>query len=117
MKIGGEYIDARKWIFIGAASLSSTTAQVALEVKGTTPVVGCNFGATGKGLGTCEAAGFALLPAEGAALAAGPVLTGPPGLTAVTKGVKRKFNKKGIAKLRLKLGCSRTPARSSCSWW
>jgi hypothetical protein len=91
------------WIFISAASLSSTTAQVAVAVKGTTPVVDCNFGATGKGLGTCEAAGFALVPGQGAALAAGPVLSGPSGLTAVTKGVKRRFNKKGLAKLRLKL--------------
>lgn len=91
------------WIFISAASLSSTTAQVALAVKGTTPVVDCNFGSTGKGLGTCEAAGFALVPGQGAAVVAGPVIAGPTGLTAVTKSVKRRFNKKGRAKLRLKL--------------
>ncbi len=83
--------------------MSSTPADVALTVKGITPVVDCNIGGTGKGLGTCEGAGFALLPTESGAVATAPAIAGPPGLTAVTKSVTRKFNKKGKSKLRLKL--------------
>jgi hypothetical protein len=90
------------WIFIGASSLSSTTAEVGLTVKGRTPVLDVDVGATGKGLGSVEAAGFALV-GDAAPLATVGAITGPPGLSAVTKNVRRNFNRKGRARLRLKL--------------
>jgi hypothetical protein len=96
------------WIFVGASSLSSTTADVAIEEKGKAIVLNVDIGETGKGLGFIEGAGFALLPTGSAAIVSAGVITNPPGLSVVTKkpDKQRKFNKKGRAKLRLKLNPS-----------
>lgn len=96
------------WIFIAAQSLSSTPAEVGVKPKGTTPVVDCDAGATGRGLGVCEAGGFAIVPgaastADDAVATGAPVLTAPAGLTAVTKSLRQKFNRKGHAKIKLTL--------------
>ena len=95
--------DARldSWIFIGAGSLSSTTADVALSVRGRIPVVDVDVGATGRGLGTAEAAGFAL--GGGVAAPAAAAITAPSGLTAATRNVRRSVNRRGRARLRLRL--------------
>ena len=91
-------------IFLQASGVSSTPADVAVQAKGTTLIVDCNSGATGKGLGTCAATGFAIVPGgSGAVATEASVIKVPTGLTAVTKSVTRKFNKKGRAKLRLNL--------------
>ena len=93
------------WIFVGASSLSSTTAGVDIEEKGKTVLLDVDIGETGKGLGFIQGAGFSVVPTGGAALVAGGAITTPSGLTVVTKkpDKQRKFNKKGRAKLRLKL--------------
>src|SRR6185503_12563908 len=93
------------WIFVGASSLSSTTAGVDIEEKGKTIVLDVDIGETGKGLGFIQGAGFALLPTASATIVTGGAITAPAGLTVVTKkpDKQRKFNKKGRAKLRLKL--------------
>jgi len=91
-------------IFMQASGVSSTSADVAVQAKGTTLIVDCNSGATGKGLGTCAATGFAIVPGgSGAVATEASVIKVPTGLTAVTKSVTRKFTKKGRAKLRVKL--------------
>jgi hypothetical protein len=93
------------WIFVGASSLSSTTAGVDIEEKGKTIVLDVDIGETGKGLGFIQGAGFALVPTASATIVTGGAITAPAGLTVVTKkpDKQRKFNKKGRAKLRLKL--------------
>ena len=91
------------WIFIGASSLSLTTTDVAFTVQGKTAVLDVDVGATGRGLGAAEAAGFARTDAGFASIAIPGAVTAPAGLTRVTKNVRRKINRKGRARLRLKL--------------
>lgn len=89
-------------IFMQANGVSATSANVAVQAEGTTLIVDCDFGVTGKRLGTCAATGFAIVPGESGAVAT-EVVGIPTGRTAVTKSVTRKFDKKGRAKFRVRL--------------